>query len=254
MLELPKVQIRSKNIIALCILFVFYCCSCSTGHIPAPTESELFQQSFLPWRVPYQDSYLFPGNEILIEGSEDPQINGSYRVSPTGSLILAYNVVVKTNGKTFHKLIAEIKVAYSLFSLNTNMQIRLKSKTAFVQLTGLIQKSGYKVTRSNRTVDEIILLAGGYKKDSSDHCLANQINIQQLGVKNTFPIIIQDKTCKIKFSDFLPKKWFGGEIIEVKGISEIQIKAKDSSKKRGQKIVLPNKQWKDSELTHYIRK
>ena len=188
---------------------------CSTHQPKQASEFELFTNNLKPWIQAKKAEKLYPGNQITIEGSEDPQINGKYRVTTEWKLPLAYDVIINVKDKKFSQIVSEIKANYSIFSLNTKMTIRLTSLAGFVDVSGSVKNPAIKLVSSKKNFDDILGFVGGINLNSVDECNNGKVVVEQLGVLNTFPLKFNGERCVIKYKDYLPNIWFGGERINI---------------------------------------
>jgi protein involved in polysaccharide export with SLBB domain len=113
-----------------------------------------------------KDPEVAPGFLIQISNLEDRKLNGSFRVDFDGHLKLPYNVNLMTTGLSFSALSAKIQSSYrKFFQTDSAFAVVLSKREYWIEVRGLVEKTGRVLISSSDGIDRLILDAGGLKKD-----------------------------------------------------------------------------------------
>lgn len=113
---------------------------------------------------------MAPGYLFHLSHPSDNRLKGQYRADFKGFLRLPYNVVVNVKGLSFKELRSKILKAYSKFFKRgvEKVNFKLIYKDYYVEVRGLVQKSGRYLVSQNESIDKVIDKAGGLKGDLND--------------------------------------------------------------------------------------
>lgn len=213
-----KSRARKSPFVSLFIIFSFLFSACSSGprritlsgspttENERPLSLEVASKNRIQWAVrPLNE--IAPGFEIQIAEAVDPKINGTFRVSPEGELLLPYDRKVKGAGLTTTQLENEIRDSYRELLRDLSMKISIKSRDVYVDVRGLVKKPGWYVVKSESSLDELIANSDGLITSSDKNTpQAEYVRIEQLGISNVLKL-------RDYFSgrrDLVPS-WQGGE-------------------------------------------
>jgi len=110
---------------------------------------------------------IAPGFFLTVSSLSDPKLNGDFRVNYEGVLQLPYDVDVNTTGVTLSQLKKKIVELYRpFFKTSPDIDLRVKERSYWVDVRGLVQKPGRYLVDSTTSLDQVIALAGGAEKET----------------------------------------------------------------------------------------
>ncbi len=110
---------------------------------------------------------MAPGFLFSLSHPSDERLTGRFRIDHEGQLLLPYNVKIKATGLTFPQLRDKVIRGFESF-FQTGAQdtrFRLVEKKYFVEVRGLVKKSGRYLVDRNESIDKVISKAGGIDGD-----------------------------------------------------------------------------------------
>lgn len=123
------------------------------------------------------ETKVAPGYSFHLSHPNDKELSGNFRVSFDGLLQLPYKVRINTKGLSVTELISKVQIAYrSFFSASSpGVNFTLNDKKYWVEVGGLVNKSGKYLVSQNTTFDELISLAQGISGEAKTDFLSAQI-------------------------------------------------------------------------------
>lgn len=111
--------------------------------------------------------YIAPGFLFSLYHPSDEKLRGNFRVGVDSYLRLPYGVKVKVSRKTFSKVKEEVLSKYKKFFQRgvKNVTLKLKYRQYYVEIRGLVKKSGLYLVSRKESIDKIIDKAGGLNGD-----------------------------------------------------------------------------------------
>jgi protein involved in polysaccharide export with SLBB domain len=203
--------LRSKSLLIAALLVLFSGCS-SAPHSDDHEGREAYSRAKAQMASqsdevePRKPNEIAPGYEIKLVTREDPHLNGKFRVEFDGRLKLPYEVVIKTDDMTIDRLHAAIVRAYEKYFKNPpEMNVSISEEKFWVDVRGLVEKPGRFLIKKSTSLDEVLAMAGGLRKNAN----VGYVKIQESKSATT-----------IKLSDYYSGSpqdrippWRGGEIL-----------------------------------------
>ena len=165
------------------------------------------------------DNEIAPGYLIVIHSNQDSNLNGEFRISDQGTLLLPYNVKVNASNTSLAELRSSIRDSYrTFFRGSPDIEIIVKEKKVWVKAQGLVNKPGTYLLDPSGGLDEVISQANGLKP-----------GVDGISAPRFAKISADGQESIIRLADFyagnsnLVSNWRGGESIffqnEVQGVS-----------------------------------
>jgi polysaccharide export outer membrane protein len=111
---------------------------------------------------------ISPGNLISIKTSDDPKLNGDYRVDFDGALQLPYDMVIHTSGLTLSDLQKRLEESYKpYFKTTSGIRPTVKERRYWLDVRGLVDKPGRYLVDQDASLDQVLAMAGGFAKETS---------------------------------------------------------------------------------------
>ena len=139
-----------------------------------------------------------PGHLFSLYHPSDDKLRGKFRTRFDGILALPYNVKINATGMSFQKLKEAVTDRYAKFFQRgvKDVRFRLLKRDYWVEVRGLVKKSGRYLVKQKDTIDKVIDQAGGLKGDlQKDFFVA--------------AIAQQDKKYTISLNQYFQSKFFG---------------------------------------------
>jgi protein involved in polysaccharide export with SLBB domain len=110
---------------------------------------------------------MAPGFLFSLSHPSDERLSGRFRIDHEGVLLLPYNVKIKATGLTFAQLRDKVIRGFESFFQGgaQETRFRLVEKKYFVEVRGLVKKSGRYLVDRNESIDKVISKAGGIDGD-----------------------------------------------------------------------------------------
>lgn len=157
-----------------------------------------------------------PGHLYSLYHPSDDKLRGKFRTRFDGMLFLPYNVKINATGMSFRKLKDAVIGRYAKFFQRgvKDVRFRLIRRDYWVEVRGLVKKSGRYLVKQKDSIDKVIDQAKGLKGDlSKDFFVAA---IQQQDKKYTISL---NQYFQSNFFGKSPT-WTGGDSIFVTRMSE----------------------------------
>jgi hypothetical protein len=157
-----------------------------------------------------------PGHLYSLYHPSDDKLRGKFRTRFDGMLFLPYNVKINAKGMSFRKLKDAVIGRYAKFFQRgvKDVRFRLIRRDYWVEVRGLVKKSGRYLVKQKDSIDKVIDQAKGLKGDlSKDFFVAA---IQQQDKKYTISL---NQYFQSNFFGKSPT-WTGGDSIFVTRMSE----------------------------------
>ncbi|MBY0517802.1 MAG: SLBB domain-containing protein [Bacteriovoracaceae bacterium] len=108
-----------------------------------------------------------PGFLFLLSHPSDDKLTGRYRISTDGFLTLPYNIRIQTKGLTFQDLSQKVSKSFESFFQRGVQDITFKliERKYFVEVRGMVKKSGYYLVNRKESLDKVVDMAGGVNGD-----------------------------------------------------------------------------------------
>jgi protein involved in polysaccharide export with SLBB domain len=158
------------------------------------------------------EKIVAPGFYFKLNHPNDKDLSGNFRVGFDYRINLPYKVSIDTRGLTVQELIDKVVDSYrSFFKLGSpNVSFSLIERKYWVEIGGLVNKSGKYLVNSNTTFDELAAMAGGISSEAKTEYMTAKITQGET-------IIEVDLNQYYKTGDlskFPP--WKGGDVVFVK--------------------------------------
>lgn len=151
-----------------------------------------------------------PGYLIQLVALDDEKLNGSFRVNFNGMLKLPYGVNIQTSSLSEKELSASIGNAYKkYFKAEPDLQVSVIERDLWVDVRGLVKKSGKFLVKEDTSLDEVLAKAGGLQRDTLSNSLAQYVRINQSGA-DTAVVNMEDYYAGASYN--LPI-WQGGDTV-----------------------------------------
>jgi len=110
-----------------------------------------------------------PGHLYTLYHPSDDKLRGKFRTGFDGVLRLPYKVTINATGMSFQKLKEAVSKRYQKFFQRgvKNVRFSLSRRDYWVEVRGLVKKSGRYLVKRNDSIDKVIDQAGGLKGDLS---------------------------------------------------------------------------------------
>lgn len=124
------------------------------------------------------ETKVAPGYSFHLSHPNDKELSGNFRVAFDSMLQLPYKIRINTKGLTITELISKVQNAYRPFfsSGSPGVNFSLHEKKFWVEVGGLVNKSGKYLVSQNTTFDELISLAQGISGEAKTDFLSAQIS------------------------------------------------------------------------------
>ncbi len=164
---------------------------------------------------------LAPGFSYTLFHSTDKKLNGTFRSDFKGKLRLPYNVVLETRGKKLPELANEVRQAYGRFFRSgvDSVTFKVYQKRYWIEVRGLVKKTGRYLVKRNETLDRVLEMAGGINGDiNKDYFSAslNQGGISSLVILNQY----YDNSANQN------PTWIGGDLLTVSSVDPMSDEGK----------------------------
>lgn len=125
---------------------------------------------------------MAPGFLFYMGHPSDDKIRGNFRAGPDGELKLPYGVKISVTGLDFAVLRNKVMEAYSKFFQRGSEDItfQLAKREYWVEVRGLVKKSGHYLVDREESLESIISKAGGLRGDLSNGIYI--VSLKQQGV------------------------------------------------------------------------
>jgi protein involved in polysaccharide export with SLBB domain len=181
---------------SMAILFCFFMVSCSTTQNPnykrmndsnIETKKVSSQQNVLKSNedIPsFEDriDLVSPGFLFSLYHPSDEKLSGNFRVNFDGYLYLPYNVKIDTSNLSINELHNKVLETYKTFFQRgvSNVRFTLLNKEYYVEVRGMVGKSGRYLVKRDESLDKVIDLAGGIKGNISKDIFTASIKQQEM--------------------------------------------------------------------------
>lgn len=123
------------------------------------------------------EAKVAPGFSFHLSHPNDKELAGNFRVAIDGMLQLPYKIKINTKDLTISELTNKVQAAYRPFfsSGSPGVGFSLHERKYWVEVGGLVNKSGKYLVSQNTTFDELISLAQGISSEAKTDFLSAQI-------------------------------------------------------------------------------
>ena len=160
-----------------------------------------------PLLLQKRELLVAPGFEIELKSSDDPSINGKFKVDENGKIRLPYAISLQVAGLTEQQLKETIAGAYAQFFRSpSRIQVSISEARVYVDIGGLVQRPGRYLVKPKASLDELIGIAGGLLTNGDRALMARYARVDQSG-QSRF----------LRLSDYYAGNtefqggWYGGE-------------------------------------------
>lgn len=123
------------------------------------------------------ESLVAPGYSFRLSHPNDKDLSGSFRVQFDGSLILPYKIKINTHGMKVDELRNKVISTFQSFFKpgSPSVNFTLTEKKYWVEVDGLVNKSGKYLIDKTTSFDELMALAQGISKEAKTEELTAKI-------------------------------------------------------------------------------
>lgn len=176
-------MIKFATLFLICAsVFITACSSKKTDYKTLNDELKSHAEEAAVNNVPQafevvDESKVAPGYSFHLSHPNDKELSGNFRVNFDGMLQLPYKIRINTKGLAINELINKVQQAYRPFfsSGSPGVNFSLHEKKYWVEVGGLVNKSGKYLVSQNTTFDELISLAQGISGEAKTDFLSAQI-------------------------------------------------------------------------------
>ncbi|MFZ4715044.1 MAG: polysaccharide biosynthesis/export family protein [Bacteriovoracaceae bacterium] len=162
---------------------------------------------------PAVDEHLVvPGFSFRLNHPNDKDLAGTYRVGFDGILHLPYKINIDTKNHTVQEVTEKVTQSYRSFFKpgSPNVTFNLIERKYWVEIGGLVNKSGKYLVNANTTFDELAAMAGGLTTEAKTEYMTAKITQGQTVIE----VDLNQYYKSGDLSRFPP--WHGGDIVFVK--------------------------------------
>lgn len=153
------------------------------------------------------DPVVAAGFLLTLHSLEDRKLNGDFRVDFEGNLELPYDISVAAAGMTLSALKKKLAEVYRpFFKTPSEIDVKVRERRVWLDVRGLVQKPGRLLADANASLDQVIVLAGGFVRESPPQ----SVRIQKGG--RTFSLNLNQYYSR---GEERPQVlgWLGGEVL-----------------------------------------
>jgi protein involved in polysaccharide export with SLBB domain len=158
------------------------------------------------------ENLVAPGFYFKLNHPNDKDLSGNFRVGFDYKISLPYKITIDTKGLTVQDLADKVVSSYRSFfkSGSPNVSFSLIERKYWVEIGGLVNKSGKYLVNSNTTFDELAAMAGGISTEAKTEYMTAKITQGET-------VIEVDLNQYYKSGDLTKfPPWRGGDVVFVK--------------------------------------
>jgi protein involved in polysaccharide export with SLBB domain len=167
------------------------------------------------------ESLVAPGFLFTLTHPTDGKLQGSFRVGFDGILKLPYGVNIDVHGLTTEDVKKKVVEGYNKFFQKgaQNVILSLLRKEYYVEVRGLVKKSGQYLVKRKESIDKVIDAAGGLTGTMKQDFYIASIKQQDMNYSVSLNQYYENNALGTSFT------WTGGDIIFVNNSSSDSITA-----------------------------
>jgi protein involved in polysaccharide export with SLBB domain len=194
------------------------------------------------------ENFVAPGFLFTLNHPTDGKLQGSFRVGFDGLLKLPYGVTVNVLGQTTEEVRKKVVDGYNKFFQKgaQNVILTLLRKEYYVEVRGLVKKSGQYLVKRKESIDKVIDAAGGLNGTMKQDFYIASIKQQETNYSVSLNQYYENNALGTSFT------WTGGDIIFVNNSSSDSVNAPTVEVLGG--VVTPGKTLfkEDANIFYYL--
>lgn len=125
----------------------------------------------------HDENKVAPGYSFRLSHPNDKDLSGSYKVNFEGLLHLPYKIKIDTKDKTVSEVTAKVQEAYRPFfrADSPPVSFTIAERKYWVEIGGLVNKSGKYLVNANTSFDELVAMAQGISSEAKTEYMTAKI-------------------------------------------------------------------------------
>lgn len=168
-------------------------------------------------------NYLAPGFSFFISHPSDSRLTGTFRSDFNGNLQLPYDVEVNITNKTLAEVRELVMKSYRKFFQKgvDSVNFGVSKREYWVEIRGLVKKTGRYLVKSSDTLDLVVDMAGGVQGDISVDYFTASIKQQTYDYQVLLNKYFESSASADKI------RWLGGDSVFISKLDSIGGKSQE---------------------------